>query len=61
MTTIRKYRVLKIWDDLLAEYRYKLQVENDYQTGYDDLDYEGNLEWAKRQVEHYECKIVENS
>lgn len=59
MTTMRKYQIVKRWDNLLAEYRYSLQVENDFGTGWDDLSYEGNEDWAGRQRKHYACEIVE--
>ena len=55
----KKYQIVKRWDDYFAEYRYHLQVENNYSTGWDDLDYDGNEDWAERQKEHYNCEIVE--
>lgn len=54
-----KYRILKQWDDNLAEWSYYLQVENKYRSGWDTTIYNGDEDWANRQKEHYQCEVVE--
>jgi len=55
------YRITKKWDDTLADWTYRLQIDSNDGNGWQDTVYTGDGSWAINQVEHYRCAIIQIS
>lgn len=58
---MNRYRILKRWDDEIADWCYRLQILNKFGTEYESTVYSGDSEWADKEAQHYECEIVEEA
>lgn len=60
---MNRYRIHKSWDDVEADWCYRLQIKSNDNDEYESTIYHGNAEWAESQADHYKCEIVsdENS
>lgn len=56
-----QYRIQRKWSNFFARYEYVLQERSKYGTSWDDTEYDGDEDWAKRQVVHHNCKIVDEN
>lgn len=53
---MKEHRIIRRWDDYLADWQYILQVKDESKSRWNDL-YDGDEEWAERQARHYGCNI----
>ena len=51
------HRIVQTWDDILAEWHYVLEFRRDGETEFYETEYHGDRDWARRQVNHYRCKV----
>lgn len=54
-----KYRIIKSWDDLKADWVYCLEINNGEDMGWEKTIYTGDVDWASRESKYYNAEIVE--
>lgn len=53
---MKEYKVVKYWDDSLAEYYYRLEMTESGAVSFHTPT--GDLSWAERQAKHYGVEIT---